>query len=67
LAGKVIFTNHKQLGSGLQLFLLEKFKLNQEKGETVLLRNISVAMPTSNTVQQELQNISIHFMIAAAC
>jgi hypothetical protein len=40
LAGKVILINHKQLGSGLQLFLLEKFKLNQEKGETVLLRNI---------------------------
>jgi len=67
LAGKVILINHKQLGSGLQLFLLEKFKLNQENGETVLLRNIYVARPTSSTVQQELQNISIHFMIAAAC
>jgi paraquat-inducible protein B len=67
LAGKVILINHKQLGSGLQLFLLEKFKLNQENGETVLLRNIPVARPTSSTVQQELQNISIHFMIAAAC
>ncbi|MED5435515.1 MAG: hypothetical protein VX545_06035 [SAR324 cluster bacterium] len=67
MAGKVILINHKQLGSGLQLFLLEKFKLNQENGETVLLRNISVARPTSSTVQQELQNISIHFIIAAAC
>jgi len=45
---------------------LEKIKLNQERGGTALLRNISAARPTTSTVQQKLQNISIHIMKAIA-
>jgi hypothetical protein len=65
LTGKVS-NPHKQLGVGLQLFVLEKLSLIKKGGGDCSSAYISAARPTTSTVQQKLQNNQQHIMKAIA-